>query len=283
MAQSRLVTKAVIAAAGYGSRFLPVTKTIAKPMLPVLNRPLIEYIVEDLVGAGIRDIYIIVAKGNDQIKRHFSPDPMINSFLRAHGKIDRLARYEEFYQSVRLHFVEQDVSPDAPHGTTIPFELIKDQISEGEYFLMLMGDDYVYNSGNDIKMMLEYFASSDGDGLVVCQERPEDQLYRYGVFGLRQQDGKLYIDDVVEKPEPGQAPSNLINLARYIFDSRIFDYTLRQVRNGDLGLGEYLFTIPMLGFAKDYRLDPYLTEGKHLDCGNLEGWLETNNFFFEKL
>lgn len=282
MAKSRVVTKGVIAAAGYGSRFLPVTKTIAKPMLPILNRPVIEYIIEDMIGAGIKDIYIIVAQGNDQIERHFSPNPEINGFLQAHGKLDRLARYEEFYQSVNLHFIKQDVRPEAPHGTSIPFELVRDQIGD-QYFLMVMGDDYVYHPNNDIKEMLDYFYESEADGLVVTQKRPEDQLYRYGVFGLREQDGQSYIDQVVEKPESGQAPSNLINLGRYIFDDRIFEYTSEQLAENKTEQGEYFFTIPMLQFAKDKKLIPYISQGKHLDCGNLEGWLETNNFFFEKL
>lgn len=269
------ITKAIIPIAGWGTRRLPITKVIEKSMLPVGNRPLVDYSVQELIAAGVTDIYMVVSNTEPcQVREFYQDNLALNNYLIARGKSDRLALAKTLPDHVKIHYVKQD--PAAKYGTAVPISLAVKEHNITEPVLVFMGDDFIWNpNGPSASDSLLASIKNSTDSAILGVEIPPSEVARYGV--LSASNGKL--TDIVEKPEPSVAPSNLINVSKYIMSpallARIVDYVDRH--NFSPTEQEFLVTDPISDYIKAggiMRVAP--TSGRFLDGGSVEGWVEAN-------
>jgi len=268
------ITKAVITVAGYGTRFLPITKTIQKEMLPILNKPLIDYVVDDCIKAGIQEIIFIVKAGDEQLRHFYSEDRGLYHYLKKMHKLDKYQLVENLHSKARFTFIEQPA--EAVYGTATPVKLTREYVENSEAFLVFMGDDFIFNTdgSSEAAKMIELFQKSNVLGLATFYPRPIELLNKYGIAEFFEKDGQKFLKRIVEKPEPSKAPSNLANISKYIFTPEIFDILESQQVSGEHG--ELLITDTVSELTKKGDVVIYSTSGEYLDGGFILGWLEAN-------
>lgn len=270
------ITKAIIPVAGWGTRRLPITKIIEKSMLPVGNRPLVDYSVQDLIKAGIKDIYMVISNVEPcQVKEFYKDNLALNQYLIERGKEDRLALAKTLPDDVTIHYTIQD--PSGKYGTAVPIAMVVEEYNINEPVLVFMGDDFIWNpNGESAAQSLTSVISSETDSAILGVEIPKEKVEKYGVLSV--EDGKLI--NVVEKPKPEEAPSNLINVSKYIMSPDLLQLIVKYVKDHDFGPKdqEYMVTDPIDEYINNggiMRVAP--TTGEYLDGGSVEGWLNANN------
>ncbi len=268
------IRKAVITAAGYGTRFFPLTKTIQKEMLPVLNRPLIDYVVDDCLLAGIEEIIFIVKETDQQLRHFYSESIEVRDYLQRMGKMDKYPALKKLHEKAKFTFVNQTTSD--PYGTATPLRLSKPYVHEEEAFVMLMGDDFVFNKdgSSETGKMIEYFIRSNSSALASFIKRPKELLVKYGVAEVKHENGFDYLLNIVEKPEPGKEPSDMCNISKYIFTPKIFESLDKQRIHPTHN--EWLITDTIGLLAEELPVVVFPTSGEYLDGGFVEGWLKAN-------
>lgn len=191
-----MITKAIIPVAGWGTRRLPITKVIEKSMLPVGNRPLVDYSVQELVKAGVTDIYMVISNVEPcQVKAFYSDNIALNQYLIDRGKDDRLKLAKTLPENVKVHYVAQD--PAGKYGTAVPIAMVVEEYNIDEPVLVFMGDDFIWNpDGESSAEALLGALQSPEESAIFGVEIPREQVEKYGVFSV--EDGKL--TEVVEKP-----------------------------------------------------------------------------------
>ncbi len=271
-----MITKAIIPVAGWGTRRLPITKIIEKSMLPVGNRPLVDYSVQELIKAGVKDIYMIISNVEPcQVKAFYQKNVALDQYLIDRGKEDRLALAHTLPDDVKIHYIQQD--PAGKYGTAIPIAMAVEEYNINEPVLVFMGDDFIWNpEGESASDSLIAAMQNEGESVILGVEVPRDQVEKYGV--LSAEDGKL--TGVVEKPSVEEAPSCLINVSKYIMSPELLQEIVRYTKENDFGPKdqEYVVTDPIDGYIKKggvMRVAP--TSGEYLDGGSVEGWLHANN------
>lgn len=271
-----MITKAIIPVAGWGTRRLPITKIIEKSMLPVGNRPLVDYSVQELIKAGVKDIYMVISNTEPcQVQEFYKDNLALNQYLIERGKEDRLKLAKTLPDDVTIHYTVQD--PASKYGTAVPIALVVKEYKIDEPVLVFMGDDFIWNPGGESAAEALIKASGENEeSAILGVEIPKEKVKKYGV--LSEKDGKLV--GVVEKPEPEDAPSNLINVSKYIMTPELLNRIVKYVDEHDFGPKdqEYMVTDPIDDFIKDggvMRVAP--TTGEYLDGGSVEGWLHANN------
>jgi UTP--glucose-1-phosphate uridylyltransferase len=212
------VRKAVIPAAGLGTRFLPATKSLPKEMIPVVDKPAIQYIVEEIVGSGIKDILIITGRGKRAIEDHFDKSLEINEALKEKGDHDSLKTLEEIEAMADIHYLRQKEALGTGHA------IIKARAHiANEPFAVLYGDDLVISEIPCIRQLMDLYEKYSCTILAV-QEVPKEKVSSYGIIEGKKVNGEVFLlERLVEKPEPSKAPSNLAFLGRCILDPAIFD------------------------------------------------------------
>lgn len=270
------ITKAIIPVAGWGTRRLPITKIIEKSMLPVGNRPLVDYSVQELIKAGITDIYMVISNVEPcQVQEFYRDNLALNDYLVERGKADRLALAKTLPDHVKIHYTTQD--PAGRYGTAVPIALVVEEYNLDEPVLVFMGDDFVWNpDGESAAESLIHSLQSENESAILGVEIPREKVDKYGVLSV--QDGKLV--DVVEKPSIEEAPSNMINVSKYIMSRDLLHRVVNYVKSHDFGPldQEYLVTDPIDEYIKEggiMRVAP--TTGEYLDGGSVEGWVHANN------
>jgi|SRR3990167_1938399 len=268
------ITKAVITAAGYGTRFLPVTKTIQKEMLPILSKPLVDYVVDDCIKAGIQEIIFIVKKGDEQLRHYYSEDRELYNYFEKMQKLDKYQLVENLHTKAKFTFVEQPI--EAVYGSATPVKLAKELVENEAAFLVFMGDDFIFNTdgSSEAAKMMELFQMSNVLGLATFYPRPADLLNKYGVAEYFERNGQKYLKSIVEKPDPSKAPSNLANISKYIFTPEIFRILESQQVNEQYG--ELFLTDTITELTKKGDVVIYSNSGEYLDGGYVLGWLEAN-------
>ena len=271
-----MITKAIIPVAGWDTRRLPITKIIEKSMLPVGNRPLVDYSVQELIAAGVKDIYMVISNVEPcQVQEFYKDNLALNQYLIDRGKEDRLKLAKTLPDDVTIHYTVQD--PAGKYGTAVPIAMVVKEYSINEPVLVFMGDDFIWNpNGKSAATALIESIQDNTDSAILGVEIPKDKVEKYGVLSAK--DGKLI--DVVEKPKPEDAPSNLINVSKYIMAPELLNRIVEYVDNNDFGPKdqEYMVTDPIDDYIKDggiIRIAP--TNGEYLDGGSVEGWLHANN------
>jgi len=268
------VRKAIIAVAGFGTRWLPLTKAIEKCMLPIGNRPVIDYVVEDCLRAGITDIYIVVGEQSEQVRRFYGKNQQLEEYLEQKGKTAELDKLRQTRKQANFHFVTQTAS--MPYGTAIPIQIVLDEIEPGESVVVMMGDQFTYNAEgkSEIANLLDRMQESRVTSGMVAAPVPKEDVSKYGIIELDEQG---FFKRIVEKPKPEEAPSTLNNLSMYVFDSDM----LRCVADVTTPTnGEYYLTDALNAYVGGMGKPLAVVEavGTYLDGGTVDGWLKANNF-----
>ena len=270
------ITKAIIPVAGWGTRRLPITKIIEKSMLPVGNRPLVDYSVQELIKAGITDIYMVISNVEScQVQEFYRDNHALNDYLVERGKADRLALAKTLPDHVKIHYTTQD--PAGRYGTAVPIALVVEEYNIDEPVLVFMGDDFVWNpDGESAAESLIHSLQNADESAILGVEIPKEKVDKYGVLSIK--DGKL--TGVVEKPSVEEAPSNMINVSKYIMSKDLLRRIVNYVKSHDFGPldQEYLVTDPIDEYINEggvMRVAP--TTGEYLDGGSVEGWVHANN------
>ncbi len=271
-----MITKAIIPVAGWGTRRLPITKIIEKSMLPVGNRPLVDYSVQELVKAGVTDIYMVISNVEPcQVKAFYQDNLALNQYLTDRGKSDRLELAKTLPDNVKIHYLPQD--PSGKYGTAVPVAMVAEEYNITEPVLVFMGDDFIWNpSGKSASDSLLEAVRNDQESAMIGVEVPHDQVDKYGILSI--EDGLL--TNVVEKPAVEDAPSNLINVSKYIISPELMQEIVTYVNTHDFGPKdqEYIITDPIETYIKKGgTMRVVSAEGQYLDGGSVEGWIHANN------
>jgi len=272
-----MIKKAIVTAGGYGTRFLPISKSIKKEMMPILNRPSLDYVVSDCYDAGIEEIIFITKEKDSIIKSYYSENIALKNHLEEMKKIDRydeVLKLVNIQNKIKFTFVEQ--KPEDEYGTSIPVKIAREYLKDEDAFLVLMGDDFIYNSdkSSEVVKMIDTFNKSKANSLITCMEMPRELLYKYGVAEVASKNGFDFLKNLVEKPKVEDAPSNLVNISKYILSPKIFDIIEKQEKNPQSG--EYYITDAVLSLAQDQDIVIHRPQGKYLDSGYILGWLKAN-------
>ena len=260
------IRKAVIPAAGYGTRFLPATKATPKEMLPIVDTPTIQFIVEEALESGIEDILIVSGHGKRAIEDHFDSAPTLEAELRKKKKFDLLAKIEET-ADIRIHYIRQRYMRGLGDAILCAKAFMGD-----EPFAVLLGDDVVYNPDNPALRQLIDIYENRGGSVLGCQEVAMSQVSSYGIVEGERLDGSLMrVMDMVEKPLTEEAPSRLAVLGRYIISPKIFEL-LEHTAPGKGG--EVQLTDALKVLAKEEAVYAYAFEGLRYDLGDKLGFLK---------
>jgi len=257
--EMRKVTKAVIPAAGLGTRFLPATKAQPKEMLPVVDKPAIQYVVEEAVAAGIDDILIITGRNKRSLEDHFDRNFELEYQLKSKGKIGDLAEVVELAELADIHFVRQGEPLGLGHAVSVARKHVGD-----EPFVVMLGDDIMDAHSTVLRDMIKSF-DENGASVVALMEVEPQNISAYGCAAVEDRDGALCrITEIVEKPAPEVAPSNLAVMGRYLFTPQIFDL-LADVEPG-VG-GEIQLTDAIAGLLGHQPVHGYVFAEGRFDIG----------------
>ena len=265
------VRKAVLPAAGLGTRFLPATKSQPKEMLPVVDKPLIQYAVEECVESGIEHIIIVTGKGKNAIEDHFDSSPSLEEFLDKHGRPDMAEMVRKISNLAKVSYTRQKEPLGLGHAVLVTEDLVGD-----EPFAVLLGDVIAPDPRRATRQLIEVYEAT-GLGAIAVAEVPHDQTHLYGIADAKPENKApwgeklLRISDLVEKPKPAEAPSNLAVTGRYVLPSRIFSCIQRTKpgRGGEIQLTDALRLL-----AKEQGLWALNCEGKTYDAGDKLGFLK---------
>jgi UTP--glucose-1-phosphate uridylyltransferase len=270
------LTKAIIAVAGYGTRRLPITKSIEKCMLPIGNRPIVDYLVEDCINNGLTDIIFVVGEQHEQIKSYYSDsNEQLEIYLETRGKNEDLASLQGIGSGATFRYVVQ--RQDHPYGTATALALCADVIDDDERVVFLAGDDFVYNPGGESGVAQLLKGVGDQSGLLAAEIAHED-VTKYGVIEM--QDNAFL--RIVEKPNIDDAPSNLINISKYVFDKEVVNHAVTVLQHPAAN-GECQITDALNMYVADGKKALVIrAKGEYLDGGSPQGWLHANNVLATK-
>ena len=265
------VKKAVIPAAGFGTRFLPATKVVPKELLPIVDKPTIQYIMEEVAAAGIEQVILITGREKGSIEDHFDTSTELENHLKKKGKEDLLRMVREISEMVTLVSVRQK----EPLGLGHAILCAKRTVGE-EPFAVLLGDDLIDAKIPCIKQMIDVYQEMDG-ALIAIQKVPRSETHLYGIIkGKRVKDRVYRIEEMVEKPKQGRAPSNLAIIGRYILPPQIFGI-LEKV-SPDVK-GEIQLTDGLRELSQRFPVFGYEFIGDRYDAGDKLGYLQANISF----
>jgi len=269
------ITKAVIACGGWSTRFLPTVKTYAKQLVPILDKPQIHYVVEELIGAGITDIAIVQRQGEETLQKHFTPDQELNEYLEKTGKTESLAGLNNILSKVKFTFLPQ--TPNFPYGNGTPILVAKDFIGQDSFFY-LWGDDMTIEDtpGKFLLRMVNVWQQTQAKAVISTFQVPWEEVDRYGTMRYKK-DSTVpnQIEDIPEKLPRDQAPSNFINAARFIVPASIIPI----LENLEIDRGELWFVNAVSVLAKS---DIVVTanyadvKAQWSTTGDPQNWLKTN-------
>lgn len=261
------VRKAIIPAAGLGTRFLPATKAMPKEMLPIVDKPTIQYIVEEAIASGIEDIIIVTGKGKRAIEDHFDNAPELEQILLEKKKYELLKEVRHSANLVDIHYIRQKSPKGLGHAVWCARKFIGD-----EPFAVLLGDDIIQSEKPCISQLIEQFEHT-GCSVIGVQPVPHEETSRYGIVDPFEKVGDLYrVKQFVEKPPLGTAPSNLAIMGRYVFTPRIFEFLEKQEAGTG---GEIQLTDAIQKLNEVESVYAYSFTGKRYDVGEKLGFVKT--------
>ncbi len=252
--------KAVIPAAGLGTRFLPATKAQPKEMLPLVDKPAIQFVIEEAIASGVDDILIITGRGKRAIEDHFDKSFELEHVLRKDGKHDLLREIEQIAELADIHFIRQKEARGLGHAISCAEKHVGN-----EPFVVLLGDDIIFSKKPCTKQAIELYEKYK-TSIIAVEEVPREMIQSYGVIKGEKINRALFrILDLVEKPKPEEAPSNLGIIGRYVLTPEIFD-ALKKTKPGKAG--EIQLTDALRLLKKSQPMYAYIFEGKRYDLGN---------------
>lgn len=260
--------KAIIPVAGWGTRRLPITKAVEKCMLPIGNRPIVDYVVEDCIKAGLTEIIFVVGEQSSQIQSYYGRNIMLEDYLISTGKRTELAQITP-PADINFHYLTQP--QNGKYGTAIPVAMAASLYDCSDGVIVLMGDDFIFHP-DEASEVANLIKAAGKDSALLGVEVDPAQTSKYGVINMN--DEAQFIS-IVEKPLAGEAPSNLINVSKYVMSPDLLQEVVRYSRE-DID-GEYYITEPINRYVTNQGVMNVLpATGQYLDGGTLEGWLEAN-------
>ena len=271
------ITKCLFPAAGYGTRFLPATKAIPKEMLPVLTKPLLQYGVEEAIKAGCETMAIVTGRGKRAIEDHFDRSYELENQIDGTSKEILMQGIRDIVANYTFSYTRQVEMKGLGHAILTGQILIGD-----EPFAVILADDLCDNTHNDtvLTQMTKLYEKYPDKCIVAIEEIPKEDTNKYGVIaGTLLEDNLYSVTNMVEKPEPQDAPSNLAIIGRYILTPEIFD-VIKDTKPGKGG--EIQITDALLTLAKQGKVLAYKFDGVRFDCGSIDGFVKATNYFYDK-
>lgn len=258
--------------AGMGTRFMPATKVVPKELLPIVDKPVIQYLVEEAVESGIEEIVFVISRDKELIRQHFSHHPELEELLRFRGKHDIADKISPIHKLAKFSYVYQDEPLGDGHAILQAEEVIGD-----EPFLVLFGDDVVKHEVPAAKQLIDQFK---GEAVIAVEKVPKAKISSYGVIEPGKQSGRLYeVLGMVEKPHPDKAPSEFGVIGKYVVPPTIFE----AIRQGQKSVGGELRLIDgLIKLAEDEGIWAYHIEGERFDTGKAAGLIAANQAFYDK-
>ena len=273
MKKADKIRKVVIAAAGYGTRFLPATKNQPKEMLPIIDKPIIQYLVEEAVEAGIEDVILVTRSGQSAIENHFDTNFELEHFLEHNGKEELLGKVRTISRMANYVYVRQHKY--LPYGNGSPLLTVKDLIGKNERFIYMFGDDLVSSKTPCTKQIMDYSDKRGNSVTVAVQEVPQAEVSRYGIYKLAP-GSKDRVLDAVEKPDPKSAPSRLAQFGRFVLNHQIIDILQEKYEKNDLGKDEELWLIDaIIEYAKKNPVYAAKIKGEWMTTGDPLRYMKT--------
>lgn len=271
-----MIKKCLFPAAGYGTRFLPATKSMPKEMMPIVNKPLIEYGVDEALNAGIDGMCIVTGRGKHSLMDHFDKNYELEHQISGTNKEILLEDIRATIDSASFTYIRQKEMLGLGHAILTGRKLIGD-----EAFAVILADDLCVHDGDGVLAQMVSLYNQFRCSIVAVEEVPENETHKYGVIsGQEIKDDLFRVDDMVEKPEPGTATSNLAIIGRYILTPDIFDI-LEKTQPGKNG--EIQITDALLKQAKSGCVLAYKFKGQRFDCGSIEGFIDATNYCYENV
>jgi len=268
-----IIKKAVIAAAGYGTRFLPATKNQPKEMLPIIDKPIIHHLVEECVASGISDIIIVTRAGQGIMEDYFDNHVELEHLLEVSGKKKLLEKIREIPQLANFIYVRQKKS--LPYGNGSPLLAVKDLIASNERFVYLFGDDLVLSRKPCTQQIIDYSDKKNNAVCVAVQKVPKSEVSRYGIYKLKK-GSKDRVESAIEKPDPKDAPSQLAQFGRFLLNHKIIDILDRKNQENDLGKDQELWLIDaIIEYAKKNPVYAAKISGKWMTTGDPLRYMKT--------
>jgi UTP--glucose-1-phosphate uridylyltransferase len=269
-----MIKKCLFPVAGYGTRFLPATKSMPKEMLPIVNKPLVQYGVEEAINAGMTTCAMVTGRGKRAITDHFDISYELEHQISGTGKEAYLQSIREVQNKGTFTMARQREMKGLGHAI-----LTGEPLIGNEPFGVLLSDDLCLNDGDGVLAQMAELYNQFRCSIVAIQEVPQEETHKYGVIsGQSLKDGIYRVDEMVEKPDPADAPSNLAIIGRYILTPDIFDI-LRETppgANGEVQLTDALQTQARKGCVMAYKF-----KGRRFDCGSVPGFVEATNYVYE--
>lgn len=263
------ITKAVIPIAGKGTRFLPATKNIAKEIIPIINRPMIQYAVEEAINAGITQLIFVTSAGKEMVENYFDRNLELEAFLEKNNKLKELELIKKIGSMVDVVSVRQKEQLGLGHAILQAQPLVGN-----ENFAVLLSDDLILSDIPVTKQLIDISSSNDHAPVIGVMEVPKDDTYKYGIVDgpfIKNSKTTLRMNQMVEKPDPKVAPTNLATPGRYVLTHEIFHY-LKQIPRG--AGGEYQLTDAINMMAQKSPVYAHIFSGDRFDTGNVAGYLE---------
>lgn len=251
---------------------LPITKAIEKCMLPIGTRPVIDYVVQDIIKAGITDIYFVVGEQSSQLQSYYRTNILLNDYLKRNGKEDKLPLVAPI-KGASIHFITQPST--GGYGTSVPVGLCSEFIDQDESAVVIMGDQFFYreDDGSNTADLIQLVQSRGLSAGLFGNPLPEELIPKFGIIEKDSEDNFVRI---VEKPTIEEAPSNLNNSSFYIFDKEIFE--LARTLPANPARGEYEVTDAINAYvAGGKKIAVGTVQGQYMECGSVDGWLRANN------
>jgi UTP--glucose-1-phosphate uridylyltransferase len=270
-----MIRKCLFPAAGYGTRFLPATKSMPKEMLPVVDKPLIQYGVEEAMDAGMNNIGIVTGRGKRALADHFDVSYELEHQISGSSKEGLLKDIRRILSDCTFSYTRQSEMKGLGHAILTGETLIGQ-----EPFGVILADDLCVGDGDGVLAQMAKIYAKYRCSIVAIEEVPHEEVYKYGVIaGSELEDGVFVVSDMVEKPAPEDAPSDLAIIGRYILTPDIFD-VIRETppgRNGEIQITDALQIQARRNMVLAYRF-----KGQRFDCGSVHGFVKATNFFYER-
>ncbi len=265
------IRKAVLPVAGMGTRFMPATKVVPKELLPIVDKPVIQYLVEEAVASGIEEIIFVISPDKELIRQHFSHHPELESILQERGKHDIAERISPIHDMAKFTYVYQNKPLGDGHAI-----LQAEEAVGGEPFAVLFGDDIVKHEVPALQQLIDQFR---GESVIAVEKVPKEQISAYGVIKPGKNTGRLYkVEGLVEKPAQEEAPSDFGVIGKFVCPASIFE----AIRQGSASKGNELRLIDgFIKLSENEAIWAYHIEGERFDTGKAEGLIAANNAFLQ--
>lgn len=264
------ITKAIIPAAGLGTRFLPATKATPKEMLPIVDKPVIQYVVEEIAASGIKDIIIVTGSNKRAIEDHFDRSVDFENFLRENGKTEKAEEIKQIATLANFIYIRQK----GPYGNATPVIAAKDLV-ENEPFAVVWGDEFIYSEPPRLKQLIDAYEKYNTSVISGVKISDRTALSKYGIAKVKEVSGNVFqIEEIVEKPEPDAAPSDIATHGAYVFTPSIWKYLdqLTPGKSGELWLADAIAQL-----IKNEPVYTVLVENaRYYDIGDKLGFIEAN-------